>query len=221
MEYYNINEIWMRMTTEQVGFFTKDNTTVIPNVPGVYAWFFPIDLKLSDKQKINDQLRKMREIYAYDSKIHDHSLMTKQYDFNWDPISVTVNKLPEMLRISEVQYNFWDILLTHPRSDQFSTRLYTLLGTLFTRPLYIGLTSNLKNRYVSHVNGYDRGNSFYRRFTDYIRKLGYDDEVRDMLFVCIPFKEENKSNSKIDLDSQLRFVEALLKVLGQPIFGEK
>lgn len=221
MKYFNINEIWMRLSTDQVGFFTKDNDTKIPTIPGVYAWFFPIDLKLSDKDKIKYQLVKLRKIYSYDAKIHDLASLTNHYGFNWDPFSVTIKKLPEFLQVSENQFDFYDELLSLPANDQFNTRLYTLIGTLFTRPLYIGLTLNLKERYESHVNGYGKGNTFHKRFNDYIEKLGYDDQVRDLLFVCIPFLNYIKSNGQIDLDSQLRFVEALLKLLGQPIFGEK
>lgn len=221
MDFFNINEFWMKLTTNQVGFFTKENASQIPNIPGVYAWFYPIDLKLTDKDMIRNQLIKFRKIYSYDSKIKDHSLLTTQYSFNWDPLSVTVAKLPEVLQISDAQCDYWDVLLSLPESIQTSTRLYTLLGTLFTRPLYIGLTVNLKNRYESHVNGYDKGNTFHNRFTDFIEKLGYFDQVRDLLFVCIPFRSDDKTEMDYDLDSQSRFVEAILKVLGQPIFGEK
>ena len=40
-ENININDIW-RNVSSQIGFFTKETATDIPEVPGIYGWFLPL-----------------------------------------------------------------------------------------------------------------------------------------------------------------------------------
>jgi len=218
-----INRIWIELTNDKIGFYTSLNSDNIPTLPGVYAWFYPLNIKLKDSDKaLTDFLREVRKIQTYDpviDKIDQHEF---DIDFNWDPLiaETSVRKNPEKINLTPTTENEWKTVSGLSDEVIRTTKLYALLGTIFTRPLYIGMTENLNERYEQHINGYGSGSTFHKRFNDHMSKLDINKEVRDLLFVCIPIIKVGKFSDKL-YQRQRSLIETILKILGQPIFSIK
>ena len=217
----NLSSIWLQLTNESIGFYTYHNASDIPTSPGVYAWFNPIHLKF--KEDITEQLLNMRRIQSYDALVKDKTKLSEEYDLNWDPIKVTLEKHFESIKLTNTDKDSWKEISKEDKEIIRNSKLYALIGTLFTRPLYIGLTRNLNNRYNNHINGHGGDNNFNKRFSNYIKKIGMTISISDLLFVSIQFKDldtyDDYKNGK--LKKHLMLIESILKVLGQPIFSEK
>ena len=227
-----LNNIWLDMTNDDIGFYIEENSGEIPNKRGVYAWFYPLWLnynlsaEANEEEKENnlrDQIRKIRSIHAYDPIVKGLTSDIKEYKFKWEPIDVQVKKKPDKISLSARDEKIWAELGKKGIKVKDNTRKYTLLGTLFSRPLYIGLADNLKVRYDDHIHGYGDDNDFNKRVTKYFRKLNIQRQVSELLFVCIPFEEVHSTNDKMKniWRKQQEVVENILKVIGQPMFGAK
>ena len=55
------------------------------------------------------------------------------------------------------------------------------VSTVFSRPLYVGLTNSLARRYQQHVNGDSDANNFNSRFTDDISEINESLTVEQLL----------------------------------------
>ena len=42
--FFSSHEIWRYLSTSQIGFYTHRTSKSIPNKPGIYAWFLPLDI---------------------------------------------------------------------------------------------------------------------------------------------------------------------------------
>ena len=227
-----LNNTWIDMSNDEIGFYVRENSQRIPNKRGVYAWFYPLWLNFdmndnaSDEQRENnlrDQVRKIRNIHAYDPLIKNLAFLDKEFDFKWEPLNVNISKKPEKINLYKKDEKTWNDLSKKGEKTKTNTKKYALLGTLFTRPLYIGLADNLNVRYNDHINGYGNDNNFNKRITDYFLKINVNYSVSDLLFVCIPFDEIESSKNKDEniWRNQQEVIENILKVIGQPIFGSK
>ena len=219
---FDLEQLWLDLTSDKIGFYTYSNRINIPEGPGVYAWFYPINIKFKSREDLRKYLIKVREIQSYDSKVKGNSAIDRDFNFNWDPHNVLIRKTPEKTSITAPQIANWAKLKKADSTLQDATKLYTLAGTLFTKPIYVGLSTTLRKRYNAHISGRGTTGSFYNRFTSYMKKLHMTDSLEDLLFVCIPFANESTEKwSEDELDAQLGIVETIFKILGQPVFSDR
>ncbi len=226
MKKISTDDIWQKLSSNEIGFFSQYNSTNVPSGPGVYSWFLPVSLKLRENRQLRDVLLQTRTIQSYDSIIKGQAELSQNYSFSWDPMNVTLSKDldPQNISISDSDEVIWEEISESDNYIHDVTKLYALAGTIFTRPLYIGKTSNLARRYEEHVKGYNKGgdkNTFYSRFTKYMESLNLNLRIKDLIFVSINFSEILEFSDKNLLNKQLTLIETILKVLSQPIFGEK
>jgi hypothetical protein len=227
----SLQQLWLDLTTDNIGFHTFQTRGMIPKTGGVYAWILPIKLNFSlTGDSLNKNVLKYKNIQAYDAKTEGHSSISKEYNFNWDPFKVAVKKNEQKNKIGKTHRSVWKQL-----SNESGKILKEaiLLGSIFSRPLYIGYTNNLERRYDEHIDGYGKRSNFNKRFNNYLQKLSrqsrkdsennksfedlskeYNIDIRELLFVCI------KSNNKNIKDEELMLIEEMLKTLSNPIFSK-
>ena len=228
-----LDHLWAKLSpgNSEIGFYTYETRSKIPNTGGIYAWILPIKFNSNIKEdSLNKNVLKYKKIQAYDAKIEGHSNIAKDLKFNWDPMKIEVKKNESMIRLSDSKTKVWKNL---GKESEQRVKESILYGSLFTRPLYIGYSNSFQNRYKQHVEGSGKSISdFHNRFNNYMNKLhleliqeSVDDnsskeyanefniKIEELLFVCISYKEEVN-------EDELKLIEKILQTLSNPIFSK-
>ena len=92
-----------------------------------------------------------------------------------------------------------------------------MASSIFSKPLYVGMATDLSDRYKSHLTGSGDGNTFHSRFGEYSKRHKLDLEVEQLLFVCVPVSMSSGPLSR----EQIAVLEEILKVICQPVFDWK
>lgn len=201
--------IWQNMTSDNVGFYTYKRKKSIPEKPGVYAWFLPLRFN-SD---INSFLSQARKLFIYDTKSKGKAIETDRLGFQWDPMTVSIQKQPD-IRNQEFKSTRWKNLLEGDEESLQSFKNTLACGSIFARPLYVGLAKNLNGRYEQHLNK----SGFKERFGSYASEIGVDISMERLLFSCISLNDVEEFTS-LDQD-RIDLLEDILKIICQPIFGK-
>ena len=222
----SINNIWLKLSNSEIGFFTYETRNNIPASGGVYAWILPIKFNPKNKDTLTNSLKRVKKIQSYDSKIENHSKLTKSFPLNWEPFDITLKKNDEAQTINESHIKTLE-KMNDKSMDILQKSVH--IGSLFSRPLYIGYTNQLNRRYYEHVNGDKDNSNFHNRFINYINLLKEEEirknsikndsnifnlRIEDLLFVSLKFEE---SQLKV---KELRLLEEILKTLANPIFSK-
>jgi hypothetical protein len=212
---FSIEKLFAQLSTEQIGFFTYRFHDDIPSRPGVYAWFLPLNLQGEPQQLLSNA----RRIFSYDTRSKGPGKWeTAEAGFRWDPLYVQIRRELE-LSPTKVQEDLLSKL--KQGSDEVKDRFRSALavGSIFTKPLYVGLAKDLQQRYMNHVLSKSR---FSTRFSEYIRTLDLNTKIEDLLFVCIPLAPMQGEDEEIEWydKNQINALEHMLKLLCQPAFGD-
>lgn len=213
---FNLEKLWVQLSTDHIGFFTYRFRKDIPSRPGVYAWFLPLNLQGEPEQL----LANARRIFSYDTQSKGPGLWeTKKAGFRWDPLCIQVRREFE-LNSTEHQEDLLSMLKECPEEVKERFRNALAVSTIFTKPLYVGLTNDLQRRYVDHASA---KSTFSKRFSEYIQTLHLSIKVQDLLFVCIPLAPMQVEDQDIEWydKNQIEALEHMLKVLCQPAFGDQ
>lgn len=209
---YSLDEIWLKLTTSQIGFYTSRTFSKIPDAPGVYAWFLPLRLKTDP----SDLLRLARQLAAYDCKSEGlASWRSEEAGFHWDPMAIELTRRVNPDLPSQISAK-WQEISSGPPAVQRGFQIALMAATVFSRPLYVGLTTSLSRRHSDHTAARSGFNS---RFSAYVASIGAALTVEQLLFACVPL-------NRLDDDSgysqqQLDVLEHLLKVICQPVFDDR
>jgi len=212
----NFDDIWMRLTTDEIGFFTHRRSPKIPAVPGVYGWFLPLRLKDNPQSLI----ALARRICCYDAGTRGVAKWKHEdAGFRWDPLRVELARQPN----AALPTNFasrWNSVLR--ASDSLHRRFARALfiSTVFSRPLYVGLTNNLASRYQQHITGSADANDFHNRFVNYMSEIGEALTLEQLLFVCIPLRRAPGEPDDLNRQ-QITLLEQMLKIVCQPVFDDR
>ena len=211
-----LDDIWMRLTTEDIGFFPYRRRDKIPTIPGVYAWFLPLRLGKHPQ----DLLSSYRKISAYDAGcLGAAKWSTNNAGFRWDPLSVQVNR-NTAVQLADVGRKGWDVICGAPDHVKERFRQALFVSTIFSRPLYVGLTSNLSRRYNDHLVGVTGKNDFHNRFVNYMAQIGEAITIEQLLFACVPIRTLDGAAEDLS-DEQVALLEEMLKIICQPVFDDK
>ena len=104
--------------------------------------------------------------------------------FKWESIAVTAAKKTDA-HATEPKIATWNKLLENP-SDRRAIQQTLLEASLFLPPLYVGMTNNLKRRYIDHTDPPDpRKNVFHNRLQQCLDSLELKLSANDLLFVSL------------------------------------
>jgi hypothetical protein len=212
----SLDDIWMRLSTEDIGFFTRRRATRIPEVPGVYGWFLPMRMNDGPRQLLS----LARRVYCYDAGCLGAARWThKSAGFRWDRLQVDVARNPEV-EIPERHEQTWASVASGSAAVKRRFEKSLLVSTIFSRPLYVGLTKNLFRRYQQHVAGEPDSNNFHNRFSSYMVELNEQLTVEQLLFVCIPLRKATGELGDLT-EQQIQLLEHVLKTVCQPVFDDR
>lgn len=211
-----LDDIWLQLTTEDIGFYTRRRSARIPPVPGVYGWFLPMRMRSNPTQLMT----LARRIHAYDSGSRGVGTWTSdKAGFRWDPLRIEVARQP-LPQVPERLESAWSSIAKAPVSvrKQFEKALF--VSSIFSRPLYVGLTNNLARRYQEHVSGTPDSNNFHSRFSSYMREIDESLTIEQLLFVCIPLRKAPDESDDLTQE-QIVLLEFVLKSVCQPVFDDR
>jgi hypothetical protein len=209
---FSLEELWLKLSTSHIGFYTHRHHEAIPQLPGVYAWFLPLRLKGEPQ----DFLVNTRQILAYDSGSRSTGKWeSNEAGFKWDPLHVRIERNTDR-QISEVQDQKWALIGEAPPAVKARFRVALMAASIFSKPLYVGLSNDLLRRYLQHISD---GSGFSERFHAHVNALHLDVKVSQLLFACIPFRPTESGDTQYT-DDQISVLEHMLKIICQPAFGD-
>jgi hypothetical protein len=206
-----LNDIW-RNVNHEIGFYIKETFDDVPQVPGVYAWFYPLRITTRDPLEFIDQVN---SIINYDCSSNGKPRKTTKFGLNWETITQHFEIDYQRITLD----NFMDIWKKYSASDEMFDHLRSIImkASIFMPPLYVGKTNNLYTRCKQHISG-SNANDFHKRFEDYSKSLNLPaDKVSKLLFVTIK-AQNDKTGGNDDLES---LIEAILKILVKPKYSNQ
>ncbi len=215
-----ISDVW-RDVSRYISVYTSRNFDDIPPVPGVYAWFYPIELPSKD---INDLAIELTSILNYDSKLQGAVSSEAHIDFNWKKTKVCVSE-ESTVSLSSASEREWQHIVSN-EEDLQDFRKILLASSILMPPLYIGKTNNLLRRCVEHRKGIDSKNEFHSRFENFTKmkklengKNFLSQTVEDLIFVCI---RTDLINNRTNYDSNVEeLLENILQLIAKPPYSRK
>ena len=217
-----MDDVW-RDISKYINIYTKRNFDDVPSKPGVYAWFYPIELP---SMNIGDLAVELSSILNYDSKLKDEPISHSKIHFNWKDTEVSIAEVPHS-SIPKHTYDKWD-KISKDRESLLHLRKIMLVSSILMPPLYVGKTNNLLRRCNEHRNSCEDKNGFHNRFEKYTKnkKLVNGREfnsktIEDLIFVCIK-TDFNESHTILEEDGKFEdLLEEILKIIAKPPYGEK
>ena len=211
---HTLDDIW-RNVSGHIEFYTYQTHTRIPEQAGIYGWLLPFRISNDMPEK---SIKDIHKIMLYDSVSKGPPSTSADANLTWQKILVSLSVTDR----SEEYINFSDARWKNIQGDEetFSTfKKSMMIASLFSQPLYVGLTNDLSTRYLQHVHGTYQGNSFHERFTKHMKDIGLSIKLSDLLFVALPI-EIAEAKKALNRD-QIIVIEAILKRVCRPIFGER
>lgn len=219
------------MSTQGLLIIKDGNFDLLPSLPGVYSWFFPLVVYNEDTlesffSRVEYVLKYRNYNYASNENLSYEEMQIQKFENIFAFGKTEIYKKDFLLKLKEEYASSWESL----RIDEVAWKNFKnqlLDASIYLKPLYIGKADNLRNRINQHIN-YRTTNSFGFRFEQYIKKmppfLGLNNKnmsglvgsvnVNDLHLSVLPFKDELKSENN-------KLIEKLLQHLIQPNFSER
>lgn len=107
-----------------------------------------------------------------------------QIPFKWDSVALHATKSTET-HATDSKTATWDALLQDTAARQ-ALQQTLLEASLFLPPLYVGMTNNLRRRYLDHTQPTDQqSNVFHTRLQQCMDALALKISTDDLLFVSL------------------------------------
>lgn len=209
----SIVDIWQNVGT-RIGFYTKETVHKIPEAPGCYAWFIPLWMYSED---IDELLNAMNWLLVYDSKSDGWPHREALASFNWEELNIRLQRNAKQESDTQLKTK-WDMVMGNEIQKAALSRAL-MEATIYTPPIYIGHTKNLKLRYEQHTS---KRSAFRQRFDERIEEgkennINLSLTVKDLLFACIQTSQEANENFN-DKDLRLVVEQVLMRVC-KPTFS--
>jgi|TARA_B100000965_G_scaffold57533_1_gene43782 hypothetical protein len=211
--YYSAQQLWQALTTESIGFYTRKTFKNIPDKPGIYAWLMPLKMG----QDVDQSIKSFKKILSYSVDSRGKDILFEERFYQWQNIKMSVFASEDHKSSSRMK-EYWDQINSSDEEVVKTINQIVLLSSIFTRPLYIGLASNLSGRHQQHISG-SLGNDFHRRFANFVREAQLDIDIEDLVFAAVPLSLND--DSKWLEQKSIKAIEYVLKNVAGPIFGEK
>ncbi len=207
----SISDVW-RNIDKHLSVYVKGNFDQVPSVSGVYAWFYPLKVATTN---LDDLIKELKVVQNYDAKTEGLFISDTDIPFKWDELNLKVEYKIKNRSLPDDIYQQWESTIKND-ADLLEVRKTLMSASILMPPLYIGKTSNLRNRCSQHINT-DKKGCFTSRFEDFAcsRELTTQ-SVNDLIFVTI-LAGNNKSNGFKDEQS---LIEEILKAVAKPSYGK-
>ena len=200
-------------TSSRLGFHTSESSDKIPETAGCYAWMLPLWVYDENLEQFLDVV----------SKVLNHEpnpIVDAKARFSWEDVLLRVSKLPRT-KPTQTKIDTWEKIREGSKSWWFLQQ-NLLEASLFLPPLYVGMTDNLKRRYLEHTEGrIGDGDHFKKRWTQFVKKIRLKVEVHDLLFVSITTLSDSPLEGRVTNEEYNRLFEQIMIRLCLPSFSEK
>jgi hypothetical protein len=208
----NLNDIW-RSVGREISFYTKETFQDIPDVPGVYAWFYPLRITTDI---FDEFLNEINTVLNYDPETKGEPKRVYSADLNWQQIVQSISIKTKSYNIDKYRKT-WDKIMQDDNSSTTKDNFKRIImrASIFLSPLYVGKAKKLKTRCFQHINGKGQNNDFNNRFETYaLEKNLTSKKIKDLIFVTL--LTENNPNETEEAE---KLVEAILKNLAKPKYS--
>jgi hypothetical protein len=180
----------------------------IPEIPGTYAWFFPLYMfdNYETAQELADFYRKvfaLDSFFAGGSELTEKEYTSDRHTRSWQSVSIkTEVTISPGGQLPEECQQLWESVRSNPKKQEaFKNSL--MAASLLMPPLYIGKSNNLNQRYNEHIKK-STFNSRFRAFCD-AQKIRLD--VHNLLFCCVSLDSESERLMMNDNDGDSDHVD--------------
>lgn len=200
--------------SSRLGFHTVQTSDSIPEQPGCYAWMLPLWIYRNDLQSC---VRLISSMVDYEQA----SSVSADLPFKWETLALAATK-EHRSQITAAKDATWNTLLEDPDGRQALQQIL-LEASLFLPPLYVGMTNNLKRRYLEHTNpSRTSGNSFRRRLEECVKALDVKLATDDLLFVTLTTPTASSyANGAVTGYDFNALVEQILMQICRPALSER
>jgi hypothetical protein len=207
-----LNDVW-RNINKEIGIYWKGRFEQVPDVPGVYAWFYPLRITTPELVVFLDDIGKLFSFDARRNGLADRSALLR---FAWEEAGIDLRLRPTNAALPADLTSVWNhVLANQERFDRL--RMVVMRGSLLMPPLYVGKTKSLSVRCQQHLAG-TGNNDFHGRFQQYAAKVELAARtVEDLLFTCI---QTGESGDNAD-EAIEGLVEEILKRACRPKYSAR
>jgi hypothetical protein len=115
---------------------------------------------------LSAEIKRCKSYYNYDSKVKGSYSLKGQVEFQWARFKYEAC-ITEDYRVQSTLEKKWRDMSSSLSTNDFKALRQTInLTSIFSKPLYVGLTKNLSGRYEQHLTG-SGGNDFHKRFKNF------------------------------------------------------
>lgn len=201
-------DVWTNLQSE-LGFFNKRNFDSVPAIPGVYAWFYPLQICSYDPEKFIEDIS---NVFNYDSDVEGIAEKDMSIRMSWRDIIMKV-----ALRDRDLSWESFREEWEHACQDKDSfsaLRRVFYKSSILMPPLYVGKTDNLFRRCHEHLCS----SGFSNRFTAHAKQMNFQaaSKVSDLLLICVRTRSENDFSGDFE-----GLIEEYLKHLTKPVYSKR
>ena len=191
----------------------------VPDVPGVYAWYYPLRIR---SPVLGDLIDEINTVFSFDSLMRGRAEGEATIELCWRTLGLHVGESPRHVKLPPKLVDTWDSLIGDIESEGCQRfRRSLLASSILLPPLYVGKTSSLQLRCHQHIRGAgDTG--FHDRFETFAAaKRLHSTRVESLLFACVRLEQDDEPDTKKDAgtDDVPRLLEAILQIGARPPFG--
>ena len=212
-------DVFRGFTSEnnRLNIYTCESSAEIPESPGCYAWMLPLWIVRENLDKFLGLVSNLFNYEPEPKKLVDVS-------FAWEDINLKVSRSLKP-RATEAKESTWHRVRRGVESEEALQQIL-LESSLLMPPLYVGMTNDLRRRYVEHTqHDIPDRNNFRRRFIEHTSSIGLKIAVHDLLFVCIETPKDIfdtvKDNVEVSEREFNELVEQILIQLCRPLLSER
>lgn len=202
--------------TRHIGVFWEDTFDEVPDVPGIYAWYYPLRIVSIDLQTL---LRELTTVFNFDSTVKGPVAWRSDVTLCWRTVHVEAKEAPRHQDLSAVLAERWNRLI-QDSSELANFRQQLLAASILLPPLYIGKAEKLQTRCFQHIRGND-DNGFHSRFETFAKENRLaSPRVEKLIFACVRVRDPAESGADEPPEGSIaRLLEGILQLAGCPPYG--
>jgi hypothetical protein len=201
-------DVWTNLHSE-LGFYNKRNFADVPAAPGVYAWFYPLQICSYDPESF---FQDISNVFNYDADVGGVPEKDVSVKMSWRNILMKValgDREPswESFKVE------WDRACASESSFNALRKVF-YKSSILMPPLYVGKTDNLHRRCHQHLFS----SGFSERFTQHagLKNFQAASKVSDLLLICVRTRAEHDFSGDFE-----GMIEEYLKYLTKPVYSKR
>jgi hypothetical protein len=202
--------------TKHIGVFWEDTFNDVPDVPGIYAWYYPLRIV---SLELDPLLRELTTVFNFDSMVGGPVKWQSDVTLCWRTVQLSATEAPRHHGLPAALIDRWKSL-AGDETALASFRQQLLAASILLPPLYIGKAEKLQTRCFQHIRG-SNDNGFHSRFERFAKDHRLTSpRVEKLIFACVRVQHPAAPQTEETAEgSAARLLESILQVAGCPPYG--